>query len=57
MRYEWEKFFRFFLSPFFPKNTEYEKKIEIIFCPKRSLWNACTIYENMDPVFGLSSEI
>ena len=57
MSYERGKNFRkFFCSLFCPK-TPSMKKIDVISRPKCSLSNACTIYETMDPVFGLGSDI
>ena len=57
MSYECEKNFRKnLLSSFLPKNTEYEKNFDVIFKPKGSVWNACKLYETMDPVSGLGSE-
>ena len=46
-----------FSSFFLPKKPSMKKNFDVIFRPKCSLWNACTIYETTDPVFSLSSEI
>ena len=57
MSYEWEKIFENFLFSPLPKNTKYEKSFDVIFKLKCSILNTRTIYETMDPVFGLNSEI
>ena len=51
-----KKIFEKNYCPFLPKNTEYEKNFVVIFTPKGSVWNACKLYETMDPVSGLGSE-
>ena len=55
MSYECEKNFDVF-CPLFCQKTPSLKKIDVIFKPKGSLWNACKLYETMDPVSGLGSE-
>ena len=51
-----KKLSTFFKSLFLPKKAKSEKFFDAIFRRKYNLWNACILYETMDPVSGLGSE-
>ena len=57
LSYELEKSYRHFFLFFFVSKKPILKKIDVVFRLNSIQWNACTIYESMDPVFSLRSEI
>ena len=51
-----KNFRNFFKSLFLPKKRSRKKFFDAIFWWKCNLWNACILYETMNPVSGLGSE-